>query len=77
MVIHTALGSLEVEDLLLGPRCPQSRFLARSNLQVDGECGLLARHYQTLPAGISSRGRPRGWPAVPHGVLPLRIPSVR
>ena len=41
MVVHTALGSLEVEDLLVGPRCPQARFLARSNLPADGAwvCG--------------------------------------
>lgn len=33
--VHTALGSLEVEDLLVGARCPKNRFLASS---IAGKC---------------------------------------
>lgn len=33
--VHTALGSLEIEDLLVGRRCARNRFLASS---VPGEC---------------------------------------
>lgn len=29
--MHTALGSLEIEDLLVGQRCPRNRFLASSH----------------------------------------------
>lgn len=36
MTIHTALGSLEVEDLLVGQRCPGARFLARSSAPAAG-----------------------------------------
>lgn len=32
MRIHTSLGMLEVEDLLVGPKCPQHRYLASSRL---------------------------------------------
>lgn len=30
MTVHTALTTLEIEDLLVGPRCPMNRFLASS-----------------------------------------------
>lgn len=30
--VHTALGSLEIEDLLVGQRCPKNRFLASSRM---------------------------------------------
>lgn len=33
--MHTALGSLEIEDLLVGPRCPKNRFLASSVAGVE------------------------------------------
>ena len=53
MVVHTALGSLEVEDLLVGPRCPQARFLARSNLPADGAWVYGELYPGGLPPGVS------------------------
>ncbi|KAL4443584.1 hypothetical protein ABPG75_011321 [Micractinium tetrahymenae] len=35
MTVHTALGSLEIEDLLVGPRCRRNRFLASSHAGVE------------------------------------------
>ncbi|KAL4447306.1 hypothetical protein ABPG77_007339, partial [Micractinium sp. CCAP 211/92] len=35
MTVHTALGSLEIEDLLVGQRCPRNRFLASSHAGVE------------------------------------------
>lgn len=33
--MHTALGSLQIEDLLVGARCPPNRFLASSSAGAE------------------------------------------